>query len=521
MSIEELDALYTNITPFPNKWMEEKLKTPKEELLKMLNFKTGGFRGQMREGFNGINDVTINIMATQLAKFADNVVIGYDHRHNSERFAYIFSKVFQVHKKQVQVIKLCVTPYLAMESARFNLGIMVTASHNSKEYNGVKLYMDGAQILADKASEIKEGLIDYNFTEIYSRNKSLNSYEFIDKDWQKDLNRLTIPIDYSRYFKQFDFDFPKVKNKIIPIFSALNGVSAHFIEEACKYFNMNINTSSKYNKIDPDFSGIDFPNPELEENWKLLYREMIPQQIDQNHFLFTNDPDGDRFGMAHVKNGELIIYNPNTIARIFLWYFLKKYSPDDLILVNTFLCDDFFETISKKYNIKYKKTETGFKHVIKGVKELMGTEKSSNEKIYKNFPKKALAYEDPLGYLIGTMKEKDGIIPAVLMYHILQEYDISEILADLASYGVFNSYTVQLRLEDPASILNRVISQIKYEQIHDAYMTEEDGFKIFLRISGTESMIKIYTFSRIKNDETLRNDVDWWILKNIICYCRE
>jgi phosphomannomutase len=84
-----------------------------------------------------------------------------------------------------------------------------------------------------------------------------------------------------------------------------------------------------------------------------------------------NDPDGDRFGMATVKNNKLKLLNPNIIARIFALYFLKIYNKSELVFVNTFLCDDFFENFCKKLDLSYKRTQTGFKNIINGVRELL------------------------------------------------------------------------------------------------------------------------------------------------------
>jgi len=520
MDLEKLDQIYSKITPFKNLWAEEKKKTDKSVLLKMLDFKTGGFRGIMREGLNGINDVTINILASELSQMCNSLVLGFDHRENSDRFAYIFGKIFTMKNKKIDVFRLCTTPYLAMESQLYDFGIMITASHNSKEYNGVKIYCSGSQISSEVAKKIKEKMLDCNFTEIYLRNE--NSSNFLDSDWRHELEKITIPTDFKKYFSNFRFNFQKTEHKITPIFSAMHGVSCPFIQEACNHFGMKINVASRYNRIDSSFADLKFPNPEIEENWRLLYKEMIPEQKDQNHFLFACDPDGDRFGMARVKNGELIIYNANTIAKIFLWYFLKTCSPEDMIMVNTFLCDDFFEMISKKHGIKYKKTATGFKNITKGIRELLEMDsKDFSIKEIRPYKKIVVAYEDPLGYILGTMKEKDGVIASVLMYHILQKYDLSDIFEELASYGTFNSYTVHLRLENPEEILKKVVESKSFEKVYDAFVLEEDEIELRLRLSGTESMIKIYAFSSRKGDEILRNEVDWWILKHILCYCRE
>lgn len=544
MNLEYLDQVYTKLTPNKAQWDEEKKNVSLEALLRSIEFKTGGMRGLMREGFNGINEVTANILATQLCKRFDSIVIGYDHRRSGERLAYVFLKVFALNGKNVVIYRHCITPYLAMESEQYDVGLMITASHNPKEYNGFKIYQEGSQITTEVAQSIQNSLKSYDFTEIYDR----GSGTFESPDWKSELDSHTRQIDFKRYFSNYGMELSVNKHTVVPVFSALHGVSLPFIREACKHFGIRMNTDSRHNQIDGDFSQVPFPNPEVEENWHALYDEMLSAGA-RDGFLFMIDPDGDRFGMAGVEDGKLVIYNANAIIKVFTWYFLRKYDPSEIILVNTFLCDGFFKAVSEKLGIKYRQTETGFKNVAKGIRELLkesepctlsqdsvpkgeaheGVAQGLEEKLAgtsitrkaKPFAKHVIAYEDTLGYILGTSKEKDGVLASIVMYHILQEHRVSDIFDDLKIFGTYASYTVHLRVNNPEDVLRKITELKPFTRVYDAYSMLEDGFSVYLRVSGTESMIKVYTFSNKSSYNELRAAADWWILKNVLCFCRE
>lgn len=532
MDLEHLDQLYTKLTPNKAQWNEEKKDASLETLLSPIKFKTGGMRGLMREGFNGINEVTANILATQLCRRFESVVIGYDHRRNGERLAYVFLEVFALSSKSVRVYRHCITPYLAMESRLYDAGVMITASHNPKEYNGFKIYSNGTQITTDVAQSIQDSLKSHEFTEIYDSDSGACK----NPDWRGDLETHTSPIDFKRYFSSYGIELSVDRHTVVPVFSALYGVSSSFIREACKHFGITINTDSKHNCVDGDFPQIPFPNPEVEENWHALYDEMFSDRI-RDGFLFMVDPDGDRFGMASVEDGRITIHNANAIAKIFTWYFLRKYHPSEIILVSTFLCDGFFKAVSEKLGIRYRQTETGFKNVSRGIRELQDESAShhymgeSVQDLQKKLAdtsideqrsaKHVIAYEDPLGFVLGNPGEKDGVLASIVMYHILQEHRISDILDEMRCFGAYASHTVHLRVDDPERMLEKVVRMRSFERIYDAYMAVEDNFLAYLRVSGTESMIKIYMFSSKVEHRELREMGDWWILKNVACFCRD
>ena len=514
MSKSKLEKVYSTLKSFSDLYNETTVND--ENTPSFMKFKTGGMRAVMKEGLDGINDITANILGSVLVVMFDSIVIGYDHRVCSDRFAYILFKIFKDRNKRATIFKYCTTPYLAWESLKYDVGVMVTASHNPKEYNGFKVYKDGCQVVNKLAEKIEDGVKRFPFTNIFNQD--------FENKWRSDLENNCTPINFTGFFQSYKLEKIEIQNQRIPIFSGIFGVSPLFIKEARSYFNMNINLNSIQNNLDNSFPNIPFPNPEAALPWHLLAKEIgleaakieINDNTQENNSLnnkitksydskyyFMCDPDGDRFGMAKVTDGKLKIYNGNEISKIFLWYFLKKYKPHDIALVSTFLCDDFFSLISKKLNIRYVQTKTGFKNVSDAVKKLQK----------ENFH--ILAYEDTLGYLIGESTERDGVKACVIMHSILQESEPESILNSFSEFGQFYSYTVHIRLTNPEIVLKKVLSMKHFEPIHDGYFRYEDQFKITLRVSGTEPVLKVYAFTNTINEDELKSFVDCWINSNV------
>lgn len=241
---------------------------------------------------------------------------------------------------------------------------MITASHNTCEYNGLKFYTHGHQILGRDIEKL-----DCSISDSLMMGISRNDYSFFYTDITKtELNfeDFILPINYVKYFSRFEIEcFDKTNNNNNFIFCGLQGVGTTFIKEACKHFNIDIDYSSIYNELDSDFNRVTHPNPEIEMNWTKLFQE----KYKDNGIYFMCDGDGDRFGMGMVKNNNLIRYNPNIIARIFLWYFLQK-QDCELILARTYLTDKCFQVAADKFGLLYAETKTGSKYLAEAILNL-------------------------------------------------------------------------------------------------------------------------------------------------------
>lgn len=514
------DELYSKMTPNREAWLGLG-DSERRRLLCPLRFKTGGLRGVMREGFGGINAVTCDVLASVLCKRYDSIVIGYDHRLNSEYFAQIIAAVFALAGKKTAVYRHCVTPYLALESEGYGVGVMVTASHNSKEYNGFKVYVKGAQIREPLDKELERDMLEHPFVDFWDSKREMGGIsddppyrrpaggpsllDDIRGSWASNLRR----IDYQKYFKSFNLKLPEVGvHKVTPFFSALFGVSGPFVSEACKFFGIKIDLGDVQNEPNAEFPGTEHPNPENASNYLPVFSRHDASVV------FMCDPDGDRFGLAvseKNQSGEasIRIYNGDEIAKIFTFWFIRTYPHEELCLVNTFLCSNFFNLVSERLKIPHRQVETGFKNVSKAVCSFLRGQEGAEPRPV------VIAYEDPLGFLLGSGNEKDGIKAAVLMYFILQEYDLNEIFLDMEAFGTCNTHTVHIRVEDPKAVLCEILEPLNCAVESDRHALNLADFRVIFRISGTESLIKIYTASDTLRKEELVEKADQWILQNI------
>jgi phosphomannomutase len=468
-----------------------------EELMKRLKFSTGGMRGIMRSGFNGINEVTCNILGTELSSRYDFVVIGCDGRHNSLEYARLFANIFHRNGKRSCVYTKVPTPFLSflVKELGTEAGVMITASHNPKEYNGIKVYTsDGCQLGEPLDSEIEEGLRENNITE-----------DIEDRgDVELDSSRLLLIDKYCEsMFRSWDggivSEIRSTKMTVPITFTALCGVSAEFVDRALSHYGLREKVHFVESQCgpDPDFPGLPFPNPEIEETFGRA------EELGLSDIVFACDPDGDRFGLAERVGGRWVHYNGDEIAAILSHFFIRRFDPAELAFVNTHLCNGFMTRMARKHGIEHKKTEAGFKNVSRAVRDVVG--------------KHVFAYEDSLGFLFGGGDEKDGIRCAVLMAHLVQRKPPSEMLREMMdTYGVCSSCTVHVRSERPEKQLRRALEGLRDVRTEGKrHIIEREGYRIILRVSGTEPIIKVYGSSESLDKGRLAEHVSAFIEKTI------
>lgn len=524
-------AAYTKVTTNKAEW-NGLSREEQERRMDLLRFKTGGMRGVEQEGFGGINRTTCTLLANVLARRSTSFVIGYDMRNGSEVFAQTIAAIFSTTKpcqkdsdnqlgvNQVRIFKHCTTPYLAMESSEGGIGVMITASHNAREYNGFKVYIEGAQIRAPVDKEIEAAMVQLIEQAVAGHTSQITppTLRWSSVEWDSMLS----PIDFTKYFNGFHLQ--RLSNShIAPYFCGLFGLSGEFMAKASLHFGMSLDLSSSQNTADGNFPGMAHPNPEILCNYKLFW-DSIPRSRPLNKlaYIFMCDPDGDRFGLAWVKNEQITVLNGDEIAKIFVFYLLKHFPLSSIRFVNTFLCGDFITAVSKKLGIPHIQTESGFKYVSKGVEEHLQTmadvssdaSGSSSASVFTNRTV-VFAYEDPLGFLITPGREKDGVKAAVLMYTILQKYSLETIADQLAQFGIHNTHTVLIRVNNPKAVLQQVLQNIKAEITGERYTIDNGSFRTVLRISGTESMVKVYNITTELEKHELVELAETWIANNI------
>lgn len=453
---------------------------------KRLRFSTGGMRGILREGFNGINEVTCNILSTCLSKRYHSIVISHDSRYHSEDLALVAARIFTKHKRKVYLYNYLVTPCLSylVPTLKVDLGLIVTASHNPKEYNGFKVYdANGCQINTPIDEEIERELLlnettDYNDIEFSPSLVKPSRDEVIELYLKNILKGIRLP------------PLGKTTNKIL--FTPLFGVSTDFIRRGLLLYNLSsfVSILNEQSFYDSSFPGLPFPNPEVAQVYDKAKQE-------DPEIIFSCDPDGDRFGLVEKVGQEYVHYNGDEIAAIFIQFFISSFESSSLAFINTFLCNDFMQEICKMHKIEYHRTKTGFKNISKKI----------NEVKQKDSKKMVFAYEDSLGFFFGEGREKDGVKCAILMARILQSNRPSLILKDLEKYGTFSTFTYHFRSLEAGKLMDKLVGKEEGESLHDMFIITQKDCKIILRRSGTEPILKIYGSSKVLKRDTLEEKV--------------
>jgi phosphoglucomutase len=502
---------------------------------KDLEFGTGGLRGIMGAGSNRMNIYTVGA-ATQglsnylLKEFADldqiKVVIGHDCRNNSRKFAEISADIFSANGIKVYLFdSLRPTPEVsyAIRKLGCQSGIMVTASHNPKEYNGYKAYWnDGAQVLAPHdrniIAEVNRiaSVDDIKFT----GNKALIEIigEDMDNAFIEEVKKLILSPDTI-----------KRQHNIKMVYTPIHGAGITLVPQTLKAIGFtNVIHVPEQDVISGEFPTVDSPNPEEPDALDMAIKKAIETDAD---FVMATDPDGDRIGTAIRDNeGNFMLVNGNQTMLIFLYYLMTKRKELGLItgkefVVKTIVTTELVKKIADKNGIEMYDCYTGFKWIAQIIRE--------NEGIKKYIG----GGEESYGFLAGDfVRDKDSVSACAIfaeiaawakdngktMYELLQdiyiEYGYSkEVGISLVRKGKEGADEIEAMMKNfrtnPAKTLGgspvtlirdygklEGFDFLRNEQISLEmpttsnvlqYFTQE-GTKLSIRPSGTEPKIKFY-----------------------------
>jgi phosphoglucomutase len=498
-----------------------------------LEFGTGGLRGTMGPGSNRINKYTIGAATQGLANYLKKtypgekvkVAIAHDSRNNADLFSNITAEVFSANDIHVYFFKaLRPTPELSFAVRHFGCksGVMLTASHNPKEYNGYKAYgADGGQFVSphDKAvmeevakiasiDEIKFNRVDANIEEIG---------EEVDELYLEGITKLSIsPEAISR---QKDLKI---------VYSPIHGTGITLVPQALKRFGFeNVILVDEQTTPDGNFPTVVYPNPEEKEALTLALKKA--QEVDADLVLAT-DPDADRVGIA-VKNtdNEFILLNGNQTGCMLINYLLSAWEDKGKLtgneyIVKTIVTSNLIDAIAKAKNVTCYNTLTGFKYIG----ELMTRFEGKQTFIGGG--------EESYGYLIGELvRDKDAVVSSAFIAEMTAYYkdkgsSLFEALIDTyVQYGFYKEKLISItkkgktgaeeikammetfRKNPPATLGgSKVVTLKDYEfQVETDLNTNttkaielptsdvlqfitEDGSIISARPSGTEPKIKFY-----------------------------
>jgi len=503
-----------------------------ESFYRDLEFGTGGLRGIMGVGTNRMNKYTVGMATQGLANYLKKefdgpvkVAIAYDSRNSSDTFARITAEVFSANGIKVYLFdSLRPTPELSFAIRHYGCqsGVVITASHNPKEYNGYKAYWDdGAQLIPPH---------DKNVIDEVRRISSFDEVKFNGNQELIEIIGEETDILYLDQLKKLSLS-PEIiaKYNDIPIvYTPLHGTGATMVPWCLKNFGFtNISMVDEQAVPDGNFPTVKSPNPE--EN-SALQMAIDKAESEGASLVMATDPDADRVGIA-VKDlhGKFVLLNGNQTAAVLLYYIFRKWKENGKItgkefMVKTIVTSELLIDLANKYEIDSYDVLTGFKWIADIIRK--------NEGI-KTF---IAGGEESYGYMIGDfVRDKDAVSSCALIaesaaWAASQGKTIFDVLLDI--YKEFGFYYEGLlavvkkgmsgadeirkimerfRNDPPAAINGSKVVMIKdydlslakdiigqKENLIDLPKSNvlqfflEDGSKISMRPSGTEPKIKFY-----------------------------
>ncbi|OFX42155.1 MAG: phosphoglucomutase [Bacteroidetes bacterium GWA2_30_7] len=519
-----------------------------ESFYQDLEFGTGGLRGIMGVGTNRMNIYTVG-MATQgfsnyfKQQFPNEkqikVAVAHDSRNNSRLFAETTANIFSANGFQVYLFdSLRPTPELSFAIRHFGCqgGVVITASHNPKEYNGYKAYWnDGGQLVEPH---------DKNVIAEVQKIISVDEVKFVGNKQNITIIGSEIDEIYTDKIKELTLSPESIsRNKNIKIvYTPIHGSGTKLVPLALKKFGFNnITIVSEQEKPDGNFPTVISPNPEVPDALRLAIEKA--KQIGADLVLAT-DPDADRVGIA-VRNdkNQFILLNGNQTGSILVYYLLTKWKENDKLTGKEYVCKtivttELIKAMSDKFNVECFDVLTGFKYIAELIKENEGKKKFIG------------GGEESYGYLAGEfVRDKDAVIACSLIaeaaaWAIDNGKTFYQLLLDIyAEYGLYkedlinvvrkgktgaeeiqqmmsdyrknpptsinNSKVIEIRDYQLKTIKNLVTgkeSQINMPKSNVLQFFLEDGSKITVRPSGTEPKIKFYV--GVKADLKNRDDFE-------------
>lgn len=498
---------------------------------KDLEFGTGGLRGIMGAGSNCMNKYTLGMATQGLCNYlkhtfpnqAIHVAIAHDSRNNSRYFAEVTADIFSANNIHVHLFyELRPTPLLsyAIRQLKCQSGVVITASHNPKEYNGYKVYWtDGGQLIPphDK-NVITEVQKIKDFSEIkFNAKKELIHVikNEIDERYYQEIIRLANP------------ELNK-KSKLNIAFTSLHGTGGSMVPECLKRIGFeSIHTVKEQHQPDGNFPTVASPNPEEQKAMEMVTR--LGEEVNADIIMGT-DPDADRVGIGVRDNsGKFILFNGNQALCLLFWFLLKRRKaqgkiPANAYVAKTIVTSELADSIARHYNVKCYNTLTGFKYIASLMLEKEGKEEF------------IVAGEESYGYMVGDfVRDKDAVSACAFFAEMAAAakaenktlYDwlidmyvecgfYKESLVNLVRKGAEGEQQIKAMMksfrENPPKAIagEKVVKLLDYEKQESKDLITgnvgsialpksnvlqfytEKGSKVSVRPSGTEPKIKFY-----------------------------
>lgn len=498
-------------------------KDLEDRFYKDLAFGTGGLRGIMGAGSNRMNPYTVGRATLGLAEYlADkfsggaSVAIAYDTRNNSEAFSLTAAHILSAKGIKVYRYKYCVpVPVLSFTTRHLgcSAGIMITASHNPKEYNGYKVYDEtGCQICTEAAAE----LLSYINKESYQAVARLLSSG--DNSCVREIGDEVLGEYYKAVREQSLYT---EKSDIRIVYTPLHGTGNIPVREMIKDFDVTVVKEQEL--PDGNFSTVRSPNPEEKDALNIAIETAKKTGAD---LVLGTDPDCDRVGIAvRDPNGEYVLFTGNQTGALLVKFVLTM-KKDTLngrsTLVKTIVTSELGANIARKFGLHVDETLTGFKYIGDKINKY---EKDGDREF-------VIGYEESYGYLVGTYaRDKDGVVSSMLICQMAAWYKAQGKTLIDGLNEIYDEYGYFLDALDPfvlqgkdgaekitalmdyfrtngTEVFNGAEKMIDYSTGVDDLPIENvlkfiwsDGSWVAVRPSGTEPKIKMYYSVREENRE--------------------
>ena len=516
-----------------------------------LEFGTGGLRGVLGVGTNRMNIYIVRkatlgfgrYLSTKENALEKGVSISYDNRHQSKEFALESAKVLASLGFKVYLFNgLRPTPELSFAVRHFNNvgGIMITASHNPKEYNGYKIYDEtGCQLVpaeADKVIDEINKIDDYFNIETNLNPENINFIgKEVDDIYINEIKKIVLQPNLLKNFKV--------------VYTPLHGTGQVFAVDVLQQLGYDVTPVACQMTNDPDFSGVKSSNPENKE----AYDEAIDLAKEINaELVLATDPDADRLGVAVKHKGEYVLLNGNQSGTIILNYILETRKalntlPENGYVFTTNVSSTLPVVISKAYGMNVEITLTGFKFIGEKARQIEG----SGEYVF--------GFEESYGCLIkDCVRDKDSIQAVIMLCEAAAYYKskgmtlVDKLHNIFEEYGFYNEGIANISLKglEGSAKIQRIMSFFRENEISlngfdilvkedvktgvrkDLKTLEEskielpssnvikyylnDNMWFVLRPSGTEPKLKVYygvKGSSVKDSEELLNTLSKEVLK--------
>lgn len=508
---------------------EGKEKELTDSFYKELEFGTGGLRGIMGVGSNCMNQYTLGKATQGLANYLNKtypnspikVAIAYDSRNNSKTFAQITANIFSANGIQVFLYdELRPTPLLSytIRHLQCQSGVVITASHNPKEYNGYKVYWnDGAQVVPPH---------DKN---IINEVNAISDFEQIKFTANTSLIHAVDKVVEQAYYDEVKKLIPKkeaiARHHSMPIvYTSIHGAGITMVPECLRQIGFtNVQVVEEQAKPDGNFPTVHSPNPEEKAAMEMVIKKGIALNADM---VMATDPDTDRVGIGVRKpSGEFVLLNGNQAFSLMMWFILKnQQSTTNAYIAKTIVTSELVDKMAQQLNVKCYNTLTGFKYIAEVMKQQEGKQRF------------IAAGEESYGYMVGDfVRDKDAVSACAFfaamaaaakderktIYDWLIQMYVEfgyykESLITLTKKGqegeqAIKAMMAKFRSEAPTSMAGiEVVSALDYLSLKERNLKtgEEktlafhksdvlqyylaDGTKVSVRPSGTEPKIKFY-----------------------------